>query len=399
MRIDLQSRKFLLTIFSILLMLVGFLSIAYAALSTTLQIVGNAEVSAASWNVHFSNIQVNSGSVAATTVPVITDNRKINFSVELNEPGDFYKFTVDIVNEGSIDAMIDSIVKTPELTEEQAKYIKYEIEYTDGNSISSMQLLGKELSRTISVLVSYRTDILSSDLPNSATQLDLAFTLICVQADDNYSIIPEKTSTVRLISGDLNTVGSEVAIGNEHFYIIKNNGNSLTMLAKYNLYVGRIVPNGFTGNLIENPTGIQDPTALGTLVDSSVEWIGTIEFSTNVYWPESSSPYADYVYNLNSSVYSHVENYRTYLESLDVVIDEARLISFEELRELGCSTSKCNSAPEWVYGTSYWTGSSFTSEHGRTFGVRVDGAFGGFFSFNHSILGVRPVIKISLAEF
>ena len=36
MKINLQSRKFLLIIFSVLLMLVGLLSVAYAALSTTL---------------------------------------------------------------------------------------------------------------------------------------------------------------------------------------------------------------------------------------------------------------------------------------------------------------------------------------------------------------------------
>lgn len=47
-------------------------------------------------------------------------------------PGEFYEFTVDVVNEGSIDAMIDSVVKTPELTSAQAKYIKYEISYENG---------------------------------------------------------------------------------------------------------------------------------------------------------------------------------------------------------------------------------------------------------------------------
>ena len=36
---------------------------------------------------------------------------------------------VDVVNSGSIDAMIDSIIKTPELTESQKKYIDYYIEF------------------------------------------------------------------------------------------------------------------------------------------------------------------------------------------------------------------------------------------------------------------------------
>ena len=47
----------------------------------------------------------------------------INFDVSLALPGDFYQFTFEVVNDGTIGAMVDSIVKTPELTEEQKKYI------------------------------------------------------------------------------------------------------------------------------------------------------------------------------------------------------------------------------------------------------------------------------------
>ena len=66
---------------------------------------------------------------------------------------------MDIVNEGTINAMIDSVVKTPELTASQAKFIKYEIQYTDGNSINNKQLLSKDETKTISVLVAYRSDV------------------------------------------------------------------------------------------------------------------------------------------------------------------------------------------------------------------------------------------------
>ncbi len=39
-------------------------------------------------------------------------------------------------------------------------------------------------------------------------------------------------------SGNLNTIGSEISCGNEHFYIIDSNENEVKMLSKYNLYVG-----------------------------------------------------------------------------------------------------------------------------------------------------------------
>ena len=52
------NRKVLSLTFCIILILVFTLTIAYAALSTTLNIIGNAEISDASWNIKFSNIKV-----------------------------------------------------------------------------------------------------------------------------------------------------------------------------------------------------------------------------------------------------------------------------------------------------------------------------------------------------
>ena len=45
------------------------ISIGYAALSTTLQINGTANVASNSWLIYFTNVQVTSGSVTATTLP------------------------------------------------------------------------------------------------------------------------------------------------------------------------------------------------------------------------------------------------------------------------------------------------------------------------------------------
>ena len=41
-----------------------------------------------------------------------------------------------------------------------------------------------------------------------------------------------------IVSGNGKDIGSEIACGSEHFYIIENNDDSIKMLAKYNLYVG-----------------------------------------------------------------------------------------------------------------------------------------------------------------
>ena len=54
-----------------------------------------------------------------------------------------------------------------------------------------------------------------------------------------------------VVVGDGKSIGSEIACGNEHFYVIGNDGDTIRMLAKYNLYVGSIF------NKINNNTYIR----------------------------------------------------------------------------------------------------------------------------------------------
>ena len=109
----------------ILIVLFG-VSVGYAAMSRALTINGNSEVKQNTWDIHFENVQIKKGSVTATKEPTLENsNTSVNFSFMLDLPGDYYEFTVDAVNRGTIDAMIDSITKTPELTTEQEKYLNY----------------------------------------------------------------------------------------------------------------------------------------------------------------------------------------------------------------------------------------------------------------------------------
>ena len=42
----------------------------------------------------------------------------------------------------------------------------------------------------------------------------------------------------KVVDGDGKSIGSEIACGSEHFYIIDSNEDKIKMLAKYNLYTG-----------------------------------------------------------------------------------------------------------------------------------------------------------------
>ena len=132
------NRKNLSIVLCLVVVSVFTLTIAYAALNAVLTIQGNARVSAADWDIYLNNPRVTNGS-ATTNVPVIKTSPTLEFETTLNMPGDFYEFVVDVVNAGDIDAMIENVVKTPDLTEAQAKFLKYEVTYENGTPITTQQ--------------------------------------------------------------------------------------------------------------------------------------------------------------------------------------------------------------------------------------------------------------------
>ena len=381
-----RDRKTLYIILSIILISIFSLSIVYAALSVTLNITGTADISAASWDVHLDNVNVNTQSVSGTA-PTITGGTTATFSTKLEVPGDFYEFTIDVVNDGSIDAMIESVIKTPTLTEAQAKYLNYIIEYQNGESINTKQLVSKNSFVRLKVRVEFRKDITASDLPTTSETLNLAFTVNYVQSDGTASSVADNGVY------DPYKIGNEKCFGSECFYIISSTEETVTMLAKYNLYVGGEYNSSWTA-YGEEATGKQNSNMLGYVRGQSIRK-GTTKFSNTNYWSSTVSSYPAYVYDSNSTLYSYVENYKTYLSTLGVTPIEARLITYEELESLGCSGSdnSCSEAPEWVYATTYWSGSAYTSSY--VWLVYSDGSFvNSYYGIGNS-RGVRPVITIS----
>ena len=177
------NKKYLYIVLAMLIISICTLSIVYAALSVTLSIVGNAEVVASSWDIKFSSPKVKSGSVSVN-VPTLNGNT-LNFLTTLNIPGDYYEFTVDVVNNGTIDAVVENVLKTPELTSEQAKYFNYEITYENGMAINSLQNLKAGNKVRLKVRVEYRNDLVASELPTSTVNLSLGATLIYSQSNGN----------------------------------------------------------------------------------------------------------------------------------------------------------------------------------------------------------------------
>lgn len=124
--------------YMLLLILLLGLSLGYALISTTLKITGSANINKNNWSIYFDNPVVTQGSVT-TDLPEIgkhqwnQNNTKLRWNADFNIPGDFYEFTVDIVNAGSIDAIIDKVeFESSELPD----CVTYSVKYNDGTSIN-----------------------------------------------------------------------------------------------------------------------------------------------------------------------------------------------------------------------------------------------------------------------
>ena len=165
-----------------------FLIIGYAYLTSNLTINGASLLKKATWDVHFENVQVKDGSVTGEQVTqepeIDTDRTTVSFHVNLKKPGDYYEFTVDAVNAGTIDAMIDNYSDL-ELTAAQQKYLETSITYEDGEEVLVHQQLLAGDTAVYKVRIAYKLDLEADDLPSNPEQLDLEFSVEFVQRDNS----------------------------------------------------------------------------------------------------------------------------------------------------------------------------------------------------------------------
>ena len=185
----------------ILFILLISIGLGYAFLHTDLTIAGIYKIRDNDWDIHFesindhyyhSNVHLSSEYVAAVIDP--TTRTRIDCTVTFNEPGDFYEFTVNVVNAGSIDGMLDSAIMkvNDSATNELPAYLDYSITYDDGSEIGDNDILGAGEVDTLKVIVSYKKDISASDLPSTSESTSLSFEMSYIQADGsgNRRLVP-----------------------------------------------------------------------------------------------------------------------------------------------------------------------------------------------------------------
>lgn len=166
-------------------LLFSSLGLGYALISTTLEIDGTANVQDSVWDIHLDNIHILEGSVTATTAPTISDNTTVSFAATLENPGDYYRFTVDVVNAGTMNAMIDSITILPTLTADESNYFSYTVTYDDGVEIGYEDALDAGTSETLLVTFQYLTQSDTSLYPTEDKNFNFSVSLNYIQGYGN----------------------------------------------------------------------------------------------------------------------------------------------------------------------------------------------------------------------
>ena len=241
------------------------------------------------------------------------------------------------------------------------------------------------------------------------------------------------------------TPGDELAIKDEHFYVVSSNNEETVLLSKYNLYVGDIYDVDTSTwkytyqrsiASTEEGYGMQNEHAKAALTEDS-HWVGTVPFSSKTYWWDSvnNSLYSQYdsteefknnIYdkelkdncpqltmdddsgpryiekgnNQNYSVANYVEGYVDYLYSISSLSEiKGRLLLFSEAEVLGCSVANqsCEDAPSWLKQTSYWIGTNVGQNY--VIGIKTIPHYIDASNYKYSSLfGVRPVIVLKTID-
>ena len=447
-----ERRTKALVIVVLLIVFMG-LTIAFAALSTTLNINGTAYLDAAKWGIRFENLSspTKIGSATTTGTAKIEETKAAEITginVSLMAPGDKVTYTVDLVNKGTINAKIDNIEKTV-LTSKQQRYLTFKVTDKNGYEIKQGDILEKGETKKITITIEFIKDLTKEDLPKQTSTISLSYKLNFVQTDDKATSGSEgvQQACTSFDKKDTYNVGDVIALCNtdtgksEDFYVIKDNGDTITALAKYNLLVGNTVvwDDNFRNMTSVTPIstseegyGLQNSIAANYDLDAKhgkpktntikgVMAFANGEESKKIsdscsgfgcyygYWTDNTSShkllskygtsYPANVFDSNSLLYAPVQNYKTYLKNtLGKTSIDVRLITNEELTSLGCNVSEetCKSAPAWVYSVNYWSASAHDNRSVRI--VNSYGGFGGSFFDRSGARGLRPVITISKTD-
>ncbi len=395
--------------------LILILAVGFAAVATNLIINGNTVVGSNQndFDVYFTSAITEEGSTA-TINP--SNNKEITYvTKKLSFVGNSSTLDYTVYNNSSqYDANVNVEFNAVNTVDGVDYSDYYTISFTgfDPTTSDHTTSLPAKTSKNGSITITLTKPLLK--------EVQIEFTLTLVPSAVERTEEGVYTPNYQIISGDLDTVGSVVKIADEEFYVIgQEDADHVKLFAKYNLNVGE--------NLQPGTEGIQNSLAIGWNSDESTKvnnvYPGAVPFNTNgQYYLDSENSkiydeYGGYIFKNNqyydnddnlvypyiytnkitdgdyvANIARYVENYVSYLNRQGV-ITSGRLLTYEEMSELGCNGSGSACVGEdWVSNTSYYTGNLRAID--LMWVVISSHQYGdnGYAARYSLMLGVRPVI-------
>lgn len=202
----------------ILLVVILAISLGYALIATTLKITGTSIIKKQRWNVYWDNAQVSEGS-KTTDTPVISQDEgdmlktKVSWTTSFVEPGDFYEFTIDAVNAGSIDAKISEFETKVTFGDKKRlpKYLTFTATYVDGTEPEINDLLekasnGNPTKKKYKIRMEYDGDKATADdinnMPSEGITVNMTYIITYSQGNLTYENKPNIERAIARIEAD-----------------------------------------------------------------------------------------------------------------------------------------------------------------------------------------------------
>ena len=169
-----KDRKFrALAIAAICVAVVG-VSVAYAALSTVLNINGTATVNTkGAWDIQLKSpsCAVKSGAATCSPAASLTGTTTITWGATFTAPGDAVTVTASVANDGTIDAILQGIEKSMtvdgEGSQDVLKYLTYTVTVgnttiQDGATLPTNKALLNKTAKNVTITVTFADDATNS---------------------------------------------------------------------------------------------------------------------------------------------------------------------------------------------------------------------------------------------
>ena len=217
--------------------------------------------------VYFSDVKLN----GTQDLSLVKNEKELVFNSEFSAVGDKVTIDYDVTNASkNYDATI-SISCT-----ESNNYLN-----VTNNFDQKSNLLAR----------STRTGTLTVELINAVSQ-ETSYEVKCTITGTAVERETQGSGDVKLpLSGKTYSIGEEISIGNEKFNVIRDNGDTITMLAKYNLgtnYLQTSTPNQvsfseyWNSEELQGTTGSIDLTIYGTIVNEYLTNYKTKDYGIHV---------------------------------------------------------------------------------------------------------------------